>query len=402
MLMDPLLLGITQPHDLSFLAKATLFQSPLLGRFLAAHGVLPIYRRSDNPDDMGQNVVTFAACFELLEKGGAIALFPEGKSHARQAVLPLRTGCARIVLEVEDKNRYRLGVKIVPVGIYFSERHIFRSDALVVYGEILEPSDYFDRYRVDPPAAVRDLTAELERRLQRLTLHVPRAEDEALLSALGQIFSATSDMTRRLEVDRILVKAVEHFRLNDPARYRELRRQVLRYNRLLSALALEHSQVVRRYRAKTVLRYLGPRLVLGSLGFPFFLWGAVNNFLPYKTPGWMSRLVARGVTEVATVKFLSGMVSFPFFYALQTGLVGYWAGVKPAFIYLLLLPLTGLFALRYQEAMDGLFDEIRVFFFHLLKPDRVGRLQEWRDAITNELERCRKEYLQTAGEEVAD
>jgi 1-acyl-sn-glycerol-3-phosphate acyltransferase len=96
MLMDPLLIGTVQPRSLSFLAKATLFRSPLLGRFLSACGVLPVYRRKDSAGEMTKNELTFEACFELLERGGAICLFPEGVSHPREAVLSLKTGCARI------------------------------------------------------------------------------------------------------------------------------------------------------------------------------------------------------------------------------------------------------------------------------------------------------------------
>ena len=392
MLMDALLLGTTQPRALSFLAKATLFSSPLLGRFLAAASVLPIYRRSDDPKDTGKNELTFGACYELLEKGGALAIFPEGVSHDRQAVLPLKTGCARITLEAEERNDFRLGAKIVPVGLYFSAPSIFRSDVLVAFGPVLDPKDHFDRYRSEPPQAVRDLTADLERRLRELTLHVPQSEDEPLLSALRQMFPAGHDMSSRLDVDQELVKAMKYFSVHDPAHYRRVREDVLRYVRLLDAFGLEHSQVKRRYRIGPVLRYMGPRVVLGGVGLPVFLYGAINNFLPYRTPGWLSRLVNKRPVEIATVKFVGGLLSFPVFYALQTWAVAHWAGLGPASIYLVSLPATGLLALCYQEAMGGFFEEVRLFFLHLVRRDEMSRLQKRREAITCELELYRQEF----------
>ncbi len=392
MLMDALLLGTTQPRPLSFLAKATLFSSPLLGRFLAAGGVLPIYRRSDNPEETGKNELTFGACYELLEKGGALAIFPEGVSHERQAVLPLKTGCARITLEAEERNDFRLGVKVVPVGLYFSAPSIFRSDVLVVFGPVLDPKDYFDRYRSEPQNAVRDLTGDLERRLRELTLHVPQSEEEPLLSALRQMFPAGNDVSSRLEVDQELVKAVKYFSVHDPAHYRRVREDVLRYVRLLDAFGLEHSQVKRRYRIGPVLRYMGPRVVLGGVGLPVFLYGAINNFLPYRTPGWLCRLVTKHPVEIATVKFVAGHLSFPLFYALQTWAVSHWAGLGPAIIYLVSLPATGLLALGYQEKMSGFFDEVRLFFVQLLRRDEINRLEERREAITRKLELYRQEF----------
>ena len=393
MLMDALLLGTTQPRVLSFLAKATLFSSPLLGRFLAAAGVLPIYRRSDDPKETGKNELTFGSCYELLEKGGALAIFPEGVSHERQAVLPLKTGCARIALEAEERNDFHLGVKIVPVGLYFSAPAIFRSDVLVVFGPALDPKDYFDRYRSEPQQAVRVLTGDLERRLRELTLHIPQSEDEPLLSALRQMFPAGHNMSSRLDVDQELVKAMKHFSVHDPAHYRRVREDVLRYVRLLNAFGLEHSQVKRRYRIGPVLRYMAPRLVVGGLGLPVFLYGAINNFLPYRTPGWLSRLLTKHPVEIATVKFVAGLLSFPLFYALQTWAVGHWAGLGPAIIYLVSLPVAGLLALGYQERMSGFFEEVQIFFVHLFRRDEISQLRKRREAITRELKLYREEYL---------
>ncbi len=393
MLMDAILLGTTQPRALSFLAKATLFSSPLLGHFLAAAGVLPVYRRSDNPEETGKNELTFGACYELLEAGGALAIFPEGVSHERHAVLRLKTGCARITLEAEERNDFGLGVKILPVGLYFSDPSIFRSDVLVAYGPTIDPKEYFDGYRSEPQETVRALTTELGRKLRELTLHVPQSGDEPLLSALRQMFRAGDGMSSRLEVDQELVKAIKHFSVHDPDHYRRLREDVLRYVRLLDAFGLEHSQVKRRYPIGPVLRYMLPRVVVAALGLPVFLYGGVNNFLPYKTPGWLSRLVTKHPVEIATVKFVAGLLSFPLFYALQTWAVGHLAGLGTGIIYLVSLPVTGLMALDYQERMSGFFEEVRLFFIHLFKRDELSRLQARREAIKRELRLYREEYL---------
>ena len=403
MLMDPLLLGTCQPRPLSFLAKATLFRSPLLGRLLASCGVLPVYRRKDNPDDTGKNELTFEACFQLLEKGGAICIFPEGVSHPREAVLPLKTGCARIALQGEERNAFRLGVKIQPVGLYFSERALFRSDVLVIFGPVIDPSSLFEAYRTAPQQAVRALTGEIEKRLRGLTLHVPHAEDERFLACLRQLLALPAEgMSGQIEVNPILVEANDYFRETDPGRYRKVRREVLSYCGLISALGVADTELTRRYRIGPVLRYLAPRILLATAGLPVFLWGAVGNFLPYKIPGWISRLLSLELVEVATVKFIAGLVSFPFFYALQTWLASFWLAPGLAPLYLISLPLSGLFALWYGEVLTGFAEEARVFFLHLLRRDLMERLEKRRTHILGELDRGREDYLawqeQTRGE----
>lgn len=393
MFLDPLLLGTTQPRALAFLGKATLFRSRLIGRFLTALGVLPVYRRSDSPSEAAKNELTFEACYRHLERGGAVALFPEGLSHERQAVMPLKTGCARIALEAEARTAFRLGVKIVPVGFYLPERHLFRSDALVIYGSPLDPAAHFARYREEPPEAVRELTSELERRLQQLTLHVPRPEDEALIGELRAILAAPGALIERLEVDQVLVDAVAYFQQSDPARYARLRRQILGYGRLLDALDLKHDHLERSYRAGPVVRYLAPRLALALAGLPVFLFGAVNNLLPYKIPAWTARILSRDLAEIATIKLFTGMVTFPLFYALQTWLVARSACGSLATLYLLALPVSGLLALRYQEAIRDLAEETRVFLLHFLRKDLMARLRLRGGQIREELDRCREEFL---------
>jgi glycerol-3-phosphate O-acyltransferase/dihydroxyacetone phosphate acyltransferase len=396
MLMDPLLLGTSQPRLLSFLAKATLYRSRLLGKFLSACGVLPVYRRKDGPGQTGKNELTFETCFELLEHSGVICIFPEGVSHPREAVLSLKTGCARIALESEDRNGFQLNVKILPAGLYYTERAIFRSDVLVVFGEPMSPAAYADSYREEPRTAVRDLTRDLEEKLRELTLHVPHEEDEPLVAGLRRFFAAEAGgMQERLEIDRALIKAVQYFRHRDPVRFKKLRREILSYTRLLESLGLKHDQVARTYRVVPVLRYLAPRALFSLIGFPFFLFGAVNSLIPYKLPLWLSRSLTRDLVEVATIKFLSGLVSFPLFYSAQTWLVATWFGTTPAWTYLGLLPVTGLFALAYMEGLEGFTEEIRVFLLHLTRLDFIGKLRTRREHILAELEICRKEYEST-------
>ena len=130
-----------------------------------------------------------------------------------------------------------------------------------------------------------------------------------------------------------------------------------------------------------------------ALRCPFFLYGALNNFLPYKIPGWVSRGVAREPVEVATTKLVAGMLSFPLFYSLQTWAVWRWFGSGPAIIYSVLLPLTGLAALFYVEATREFFGALRLWLLHWSKGDRMHRLHEMRDEIVRELELCRSEYL---------
>ena len=387
MMLDVLLLGASTKRTLHFLGKATLFRNPILGRFLRSCGVLPVHRRKESPSRMEENLETFEACHRLLAEGGAIAIFPEGVSHDREAVLPLKTGCARIVLEAEAKHGFGLSSVIVPVGIAFSNRELFRSDALVAFGEPLDPSAHFEAYRGGKAEkAVKALTLELEAALRNVAPHVPHEEDQKLLRTLRAFFAeAAAPTSERLVVDRTLVEAISDFRDRHPIEYRRLRRRVLRYGRVLDTLGLSHGEIGRTYRLAPVIRYLAPRVFLAVAGLPFFAAGALVHYVPYKIPAFISRALATEPVERATVKLLAGLVTFPLFYALAILVTD-----EPGL--LTLLPLLGVFSLIYSEAASDLFREIRIFFWHHRPDQRRERLKLWREELVSELETRRLQY----------
>mmetsp|Transcript_16170 Transcript_16170/g.33159 ORF Transcript_16170/g.33159 Transcript_16170/m.33159 type:complete len:697 (-) Transcript_16170:32-2122(-) len=75
----------------------------------------------------------YSKVLNKLEKGGCIGIFPEGGSHDRTDLLPLKVGVALIAYTALDKRG--LNIPIVPVGLnYFNMGH-FRGRSVVEYGQ---------------------------------------------------------------------------------------------------------------------------------------------------------------------------------------------------------------------------------------------------------------------------
>src|SRR5437764_11494007 len=68
-LVDPVFLLCLVPRRVSFLAKAPLFNMPILGYFVRALDSLPVYRKQDEVDT-SRNLETFERARELLSRGG--------------------------------------------------------------------------------------------------------------------------------------------------------------------------------------------------------------------------------------------------------------------------------------------------------------------------------------------
>jgi 1-acyl-sn-glycerol-3-phosphate acyltransferase len=137
-LIDPALLFIALPRKIAFLAKSTLFKMPVIGYLIRTVGALPLYRQQDKGEDLSKNQETFAVARELLKKGGAIAIFPEGVSHDRPQLQPLKTGAARIALGAvsSGKDPASLRLEIVPVGLFYTEKNDFSERSLASFRQI--------------------------------------------------------------------------------------------------------------------------------------------------------------------------------------------------------------------------------------------------------------------------
>jgi 1-acyl-sn-glycerol-3-phosphate acyltransferase len=69
--LDPPVLGTTSPRRLSYMAKEELFRIPVLGKLISAVGAYPVDRK-------GSATAAIKRSVEVLRRGGAIGIFPEG------------------------------------------------------------------------------------------------------------------------------------------------------------------------------------------------------------------------------------------------------------------------------------------------------------------------------------
>src|SRR5260370_627215 len=135
-LVDPVFLLCLAPRRVSFLAKAPLFRMPVVGYLARALDALPAYRRQDEGEDVSRNVETFAAARRLLARGGTIGICPEGVSHDEPRLKPLKSGAARIALGAVSSGE-AMNLQIVPAGLYYTSKTMFRSSALLYFGKPL-------------------------------------------------------------------------------------------------------------------------------------------------------------------------------------------------------------------------------------------------------------------------
>ena len=404
-LIDSLLVGSVLPRKVHYLATAALFRNPLIARFLVALGVIPLYRKADDPDKMDRNTEMFAACDEAFDRGRLIAIYPEGATHAEAHVQRIKTGAARIALGYAAHAPGCLTV--VPVGLSFEARKRFRGRVLVSFGEPVGVSSYLAVYREEPAKALHTLTTAIQGAMEREVVHVERIDTAALARAVEALYRG--ELERELWEERGLpgrqidpfplsgsiADAIEHFRTRDPERIERLWQRTLGYRALLAAYRLR-DEAVRSGLERTPARRRVARSWQTIVGLPLFAYGAAVNFLPYYLPGWLAGRTSRRQTDYATTRLLASVVAFPLFWVLETSLVGWAAGLRWALAFLLSLPLGGLIAYRYLVGTSRLRHQLRFGALLLTRAQEARRLLAERREIVEELERAKRNYLEGA------
>jgi 1-acyl-sn-glycerol-3-phosphate acyltransferase len=152
-----------------FLGKHTLWRHPLVGPLVTLARVLPVHRRGDAGARPARNERTFARCARLLARGGAVALFPEGRSHDEPRCLPLKSGAARIVTRAQAEGAR--GLLVAPVGIVYEDKGRFRSRVVLRVGAALAPAS-----GAGVPEPVAALTARFARALAEAANPAPAGE----------------------------------------------------------------------------------------------------------------------------------------------------------------------------------------------------------------------------------
>ena len=401
-LIDSLLVGAIVPRKVHYLATAALFRNRLMAWLLVTLGVIPVYRRADDPNRADRNVELFAACHDAFDRGRLIAIYPEGATRAAAHVQRIKTGAARIALGYEAHAPGALAV--VPVGLSFEARRRFRGRVIVSFSAPLVVSPYLAAYREEPVTALHALTKTLQQAMEREVVQAERVDAAALARAVHAVYRGELEHelwnerrhVRRpitaVATSRAVADAVEHLREQAPERVERLWQRILGYHAGLAAYHRGDKPFGARLERQAERQRVA-RSWQTIVGLPLFAYGAAVNFVPYYVPGWLAERVSRKPTDYATIRLLASVVAFPLFWSLETLLVGWAAGLAWALAFFVSLPLGGLIAYRYLAGTSRLRHQLRFGALLLTRAQEARRLLAERREIVTELENAEREYL---------
>lgn len=118
------------PHRriLNYWTKASLFKNPVLKHVLYSTGNIPVERKSKD------NRVLFKGTFEVLARGEAVALFPEGTSYTEPRIMQVKDGASWSALEYMKWAKENPGktvnkeLSVIPASIVYTNKSKYRSE----------------------------------------------------------------------------------------------------------------------------------------------------------------------------------------------------------------------------------------------------------------------------------
>lgn len=354
----------------------------------------------------------YSAVYQRLTEGGSIGIFPEGGSHDRTDLLPLKAGVSIMALGAISAHP-DLKLQIVPVGMSYFHPHKFRSRAVVEFGSPIEiPSEFvaeFEKGGESKKKAIGGFMDLIVDGLKSVTVRAPDYDTLMLIQAARRLYRPPgSNLTlgQVVELNKRFIVGYEVYK-EDP-RIKELERGVREYNKLLQYLGLKDHQVENagrpRWRAFFILCYrFGLLSAWGALALP----GVILNAPIFIAAKLISRKKAKEALAASTVKIagrdvlatwkvlvaLAGAPSLYTVYAINAVVLAHKLGLPYKYKVLAPvatfagLPVIGFAALRFGEVGMDVYKSMRPLLLSLVpgKEPQIQRLRHMRETLSNEL-----------------
>ena len=365
--MDPLAMLYMYPDHRQpvFIARGDIFKkSDFLAKLLRFLKILPTFRTRDGDrEDVKSNLSTFDLAARILNEGGTLTMFPEAGHQQGKYFATFKKGFPRIAFRAAEISDYTLDFKILPMYIYYTEYFNMGAKQVIVIGEPFAINEFYGLYKAEPNNAYLALNAKAREAVRSMGVDVTdhdhydqydmlmtMARDRTIARHF-QSPTATPDWNPKrpysaLLSDKEVVAAVDAVAANNPPRFAQLMEDVAEYRQGLQRLRLRDWEFEKPVTFSNIL--LRGLLLLISL--PLFLFGFINNFIPFNT----CHLLTRNLKDrffSSSIRFVfSAVVMFPICYIALFIIVLCVANWWVALLYVLLSALLMPFQYRWKRA----------------------------------------------------
>jgi 1-acyl-sn-glycerol-3-phosphate acyltransferase len=345
-LMDALAVLFTHKGQPVFLARADIFRKKMVAAILYFLKILPVYRIRDGFSSLKGNDDIFLKTIDVLKKKNGLVILPEGDHAGFRRLRQLKKGICRVAFQSDEATGFNLKIKIIPVGIEYSNYTRYRQVLTVTYGKPIEVSEYHELYRESPEKALNQLRTRLSEEMKSNMIHIPEEDYEAIDELRGMINGRFGDDIKfpKMFRDRLMVGNLNKLKNTNPQAYEKICSLSLKIKQKTKKLNIS-------YRLLEKKKHPLGWLIAGMLGiiltFPLFIYGNIFNLTFLQIPNLQVRKI-KDPQFHSSVKYgislLLAFVFLPVYLILSLVFFApWWLGI----LIFLSLPLSGLFSWDY-------------------------------------------------------
>jgi 1-acyl-sn-glycerol-3-phosphate acyltransferase len=359
-LMDALAVLFTNSGYNVFLARADIFKKKTVAAILYFLKILPVYRIRDGFSSLKGNDDIFIKTIDVLKNRNGLVILPEGDHAGFRRLRQLKKGICRVAFQSEEATGFNLNIKIIPVGLEYSNYTRYRQVLTVAYGKPIEVSEFYELYKESPERALNELRSKLSAEMKNNMVHIDSEEDYEAIDELRTMINAKySDDIKNPKIfrDRLLISKMNLLKTSDQSVYKRI-----------CELSLSVKQKAKEFR--TDYRLLEKKkhplgwLIAGMLGiiisFPLFIYGNIFNLTFLEIPNLQIRKIKDPQFHSSVRYALSLILAFVFLpvYLILSLFIfsSWWVGLLIFFT----LPLSGLFAWNYYLEFKRIIGGFRI------------------------------------------
>jgi len=359
-LMDALAVLFTTKGQLIFLARADIFKKKFLAALLYTIKILPVYRIRDGYENLKSNDWVFNKTIDVIKNKNGLVILPEGNHEGFRRLRQLKKGICRIAFQADEALDFSMKIKIIPVGLEFSNYSRVRQVLTVVYGKPIEVSEFHEAYKLKPERAMNELRERLSEEMQKLIVHIESVEDYEAIDELRSILNGkySDDIhTPKLFRDRMLINSLNRLRTTSEETYRRICELSLKIKNGARNLKTDYRLLEKKKH--TLAGMIGGVLAL-IITFPLFLYGLIFNYFLVSIPNIPLKNI-RDIQFHSSIRYglslFVAFVIFPLYLVLALVFIHPWWLALAVYI---TIPFSGIFAWNYHLLFERIKGGLRI------------------------------------------
>lgn len=359
-LMDALAVLFTHKGQPVFLTRADIFRKKRIASVLYFLKMLPVYRIRDGFNSLRGNNEIFDKTVDVLRNKNGLVILPEGDHAGYRRLRQLKKGICRIAFMADEASGFQMKIKIIPVGLEFTNYQRYRQVLTVVYGKPLEVDEYHQLYRESPEIAINELRDRLADEMKMLMVHIDSQEDYEAIDELRSLVNGQySDDVKfpKLFRDRMLIDKLNNLKITNTSLYKKICTLTLKVKEKAKELKTDYVLLNKKKHSLV-------RLIPGLLGLivtlPLFIYGNFFTLFFLGIPNTQIHKI-RDIQFHSSIRYgISlglALIFFPvFLIACLLIFSPWWLGL----IIFITLPLSGLFAVNYWHYLRRIAGGFRI------------------------------------------